>query len=113
MGQLNWPTAHLQHFAGVVDDLITGQNGEVPRHVLDDGAQAVHGRSYGDGAKTKLGDWRIDNAFRTEFFEHPLGCFIGAVVFGYFFAKQEYAVISPHFLAHGLAHPLHGIGWYA
>ena len=101
-GATELATAHLQHLAGVVDDLVAGEDGEVPGHELDDRTEAIHGGTDGDGAEAELADRSVDHAVRPELIEHAFGRLIGAIVFSHFFAQEEHPVVPAHFFAHGL-----------
>ena len=105
-GAAELATAHLQHFAGVVDDLVAGEHREIPRHELHDGTQTVHGRSDCDGAESKLADGGVHHPLRAKLVEHAFGCLVGPIVFSHFLTEKEDPVIPAHFFAHGLAHGL-------
>ena len=88
----------------MVDDLVSGQNREIPRHEFNDGAEAIHGCTDRDARKTEFGNWGVNDTFRTKLVEHSFRRFVCAVVFGNFFPHQKDILVPSHFLAHGLGH---------
>ena len=72
----NWnivlATRHVKHLGGRVDNLISGKNGKIERHELDDWTQSDHRRADAEPGKTKFGDRRIDNAFLPQLVEQAL-----------------------------------------
>ena len=73
---------------------------KVKRHELDNRAQARECRTNRHTGKTMLGDWRINDALGAEFLQQTLRDFISTLIFGHFFADDEYVAIAAHFLGH-------------
>jgi hypothetical protein len=94
---------HVAHLGGGVDDLVDGQQGEVPGHHFDDRAEAHHGGSHADPGEAELGDRRVHHPPGAEFLEQAAAHLVGAVVFGDFLAHEEDPVIALHLLAERLA----------
>ena len=82
--------------------MVDGLHPEVPCHKLDDGFETVHGGADGHASKPVFGDGGVDDALGTEFVEEALGDFVGALVFGDFFAHQVDCFIAAHFFGHGI-----------
>ena len=105
-GHVVLPSTHLQHFGRVVDDLVSSQNREVPRHEFNDGTKAVHRCTNGNTREPEFRNRRVNDTFRAELVEHSFRSFVRAVVFGDFFPHQKDVLVPSHFLAHGLSHGL-------
>jgi len=70
-----------------------------------------HGRTDPNAGKAMLGNRRVDHASRSEFIEETLADFIGTLIFSDLLAHEEDAIISAHFLGHGIAKRFaHGLG---
>ena len=83
------PARHLADLGGVVDQLIGGDQREVPGHELDDRPQADHRGADAEAGEAALGDRRVDDALLAELLEHPLRHLVGAVVVADLFAHEE------------------------
>ena len=93
---------HVEQLGGGVEHLVEREHGEVPRHELDDRAQADHRRADADAGEAELGDRRVDDAHLTEFLEQAFGDLVCALVDGDFLAHEEDAVVALHFFAQRL-----------
>src|SRR5581483_9795072 len=83
------PARHLPELGRVVEDLVEGDRAEVPRHKLDDRAQADHGRTDAYPGEAAFRDGRIDDALDAELVQHALADLVGALVVADFFSHQE------------------------
>src|SRR3712207_4838597 len=63
---LELPARHLADLRGVVDQLIGGDQREVPGHELDDRPHAHHGGTDADPGEAALGDRRVDDPLLAE-----------------------------------------------
>ena len=93
---------HVEHLRGAVDDLVHRQHREVPRHHLDDRAQAHHRRADADAGEALLGDRRVDDAALAELLQQPAADLVGALVDPDFLAHQEDVRVALHLLAQRL-----------
>ena len=94
---------HVEHFRGVVDDLVGRDEAERPAHELDDGAQAVHRGTDREPGEAVLGDGRVDDALLAELVQHALADLVRAVVLRDFLAHEEDALVAAHLLGERLA----------
>src|SRR5690606_10925309 len=92
----NLPATHRVGFRRIADDLIEGNETEVPRHELDDGPEPRHRGPDSDPRKAGLRDRRVDNPPLTKLGEQPLRDLISAIVMTDLFAHQKDAIVSPH-----------------
>ena len=80
---------HGEHVRRVVHDLVEGDERKAEGHELDDRPQPDHRRADAEAGEAIFADRRVDDALRAETLEQSLADFVGAVVFGDFFAHQE------------------------
>ena len=90
---------HVVDVRGVVDDLVEGEQGEVDRHQLDDGAQAGHGGADAHADDRVLGDRRVAYALLAELVEQAGGHLERAPEHADVLAHQEHALVSLQLLA--------------
>ena len=102
IGIVELAARHVEHLGGGVDDLVEREQREVPRHELDDRAQADHRRADADAGEAELGDRRVDDAHLAEFLEQALGDLVRALVDADFLAHEEDAVVALHLFAQRL-----------
>ena len=88
---------HREHVGRVVHHLIERDERKTEGHEFDDRPQPDHGGADAHAGKTIFADRRVDDALRAEAFEQALADFVGAVVFGDFFAHQENVRIALQF----------------
>jgi hypothetical protein len=96
------PARHVAHLGGRVDDLVDGQQREVPGHHLDDRTEADHRGADADAGEPQLGDGRVDHPLGTELLEESTAHLVGAVVLRDLLAHQEDPVVALHLLAEGV-----------
>src|SRR5690606_40798897 len=97
----NLPATHRVGFRRIADDLIEGNETEVPRHELDDGPEPRHRGPDSDPRKAGLRDRRVDNPPLTKLGEQPPRDRISATVITHLSAHQNDAIVSPHLLEKG------------
>ena len=85
-GQLELSAGHVADVGGVVHELVHANQREGPGHELDDGSQSAHSSADAQAGKTGFADGRVNDALGTKARQHPFGDFVGAIVFGHFFA---------------------------
>src|SRR5918997_3826438 len=85
---LDLPAGEVAHLRGVLDDLVRGQEREVPGHHLDDGPHAHHRHAHGRPREAALGDE------------------VGAAVDADVLAHQDDALVAVELQDHGLAQRL-------
>ena len=93
------PAGHIPHRRCVVDDLVRGEDREIPSHELDNGPQASHRRTDPDGRKTKFGDRSINDTLIAKLLPQSARHFVGTVVFGNLFAHDENVFVSDYFFS--------------
>ena len=69
--------------------------------IFDDRPKPDHRRADAQAGKAGFADRRIKNPARAEFFEHPFGDLVSAVVLGDFFAHEKHVFVALHLLGHG------------
>jgi hypothetical protein len=99
---LDGARTHGVQLCGVADDLIEGDEGEVPGHELDNRAEPHHRGADADACEAGLGNGRVDYASLAEFLEEPFGYLIRALIVPDFLSHQEYAFVALHLLEHRL-----------
>ncbi len=88
-GAVDEAAAHVTDEAGIVNNLIPCDGGEAPEHEFHDGAEAEHGGTDAHADEGGLADGRVADALISEAFPEAFGDFVGAVVFGDFFAEED------------------------
>ncbi len=102
-GAVDEAAAHVADEAGVVNDLVPCDGGEAPEHEFHDGAQTEHGGTDAHADECGFADGRVADAFIAETFPEAFGDFVGAVVFGDFFAEEDDIGIALDFFGEGVA----------
>ena len=99
--------------------MIDRLHGKIEGHEFDDRAQAAHSRPGAYTGKAIFCDRRIDYPARAKFIEQALGNLVGALILGHLLTHNEHAVITAHFLGHGIAQGFAqgdcfgiGFGWF-
>src|SRR5439155_13094779 len=98
------PVAHAR---GLVDDLLEGWRAEVGELDLGHWTEAADGRADGDPDDRCLGQWRIDDARRTELREEAFGHAKDTAALRHVFAENDVALVTPELAAQRLADGLH------
>ncbi len=93
---------HVEHLRSGVHDLVEREQGEVPRHELDDGPEPDHRRADPDAGEAELGDGRVDDAHLAELLEEPLRDLVRALVDADLLPHEEDAVVAVHLFAERL-----------
>ncbi len=97
------PTGHVAHFWGIGYNLIEGHEAEIPAHEFDDGTQSAHCGANAHTSKARFSNRGVSYALRAEDIQQTFGYFVGAIIFGDFFAHDENTVITVHFFKQRLA----------
>ena len=107
-GHIDESAGHVTDAARVVDNLVIGDIGETPEHQLHHRAQTEHRRADTHADKSGFADRRIDHALVTVPLPKTFGDFVGAVVLGDLFSKDEHVLIALNFFGQGVFSALHG-----
>jgi len=113
-GDLELPARRVVEHAGVVRDLVVGQQQEPHVHALDDDAQARHRRADADAHEAVLADRRVEQPQVPVLLVEVERDLVGAAVVAHVLAHQADGRVALHLLVDGLAqglphHPLVGV----
>src|SRR5215218_7058438 len=103
---LHLAAGEIAHFGGVLDDLVGGEEREVPGHHLDDGPHAQHRHADGRPGKAVLGDGGVYYPPGAVLVDEPVGYEVGAAVDADVLAHQHDVLVALHLHDHGLAQSL-------
>jgi hypothetical protein len=96
-GYPNKPTRHVADTPGVVDNLVVCDISKTPEHQFDNGTKTEHRGADCHADKASFADGCIDNAPIAEFLPKAFGHFVGAVVLGNFFPKDQHVIVPRNF----------------
>jgi hypothetical protein len=91
-------------FCGFAYDLIYGGPDKVGELDLRDGTHPVDRCAYGDSRYGRFGQWSVDDPLLAELLQETVSRQEHAASRSDVFAQDEHALVTLHFLTHGLAH---------
>jgi hypothetical protein len=98
-GHADLAVRHVPHLGRGVDQLIHGEQGEVPGHELDHRTETDHGGPDPDAGETQLSDGRVHDPHGSELVEQSTAHLVGALIHPDLLTHEEDRVVTLHLLA--------------